>query len=141
MSGIEAIAGLAVGILPLMISAAEHYEDCLRPFIRYKNFTKEADRFRSQLGTQKVIFKNQCRILLEAVLSHDVASGMLATGPEHPSWSDLELERQLCELLNESKDACIATVEMIGEHLREIEKEAQDLESVIKEDSQVSHIR
>ena len=131
------MAGLALGVLPLMISAAEHYDHCLRPFTRYKNFTKEADRFRSQLGIQRVIFKNQCRILLEAVITHDVASGMLTDGSHHPSWSDLELEKQICQLLDESKDACVATVEMIEEHLLDVENEVRDLETVIKEDSQV----
>lgn len=97
MSGVEIAVGLALGVLPLLISAAEHYDDCLRPFIRYKNFVKEADRFQNLLAIQKVIFKNQCRILLEEIIEHDVASSMLndPSGANHPSWSDIELEKQL----------------------------------------------
>lgn len=137
MSGVETVAGLALGVLPLLTSAAEHYDDCLRPFIRYKNFAKEADRFRNLPGIQKTIFRNQCRILLEEIVEHDVASSMLngPSGANHPSWSDVELEKQLSHLLGNSRDACITTVEMIEERLRDIEGESQDLETTIDQDS------
>ena len=141
MSGVEAIAGLALGILPLLISAAEHYDDCLRPFIRYKNFAKEADRFAHLLGVQKTIFRNQCRLLLEEIIEHDVASSMLSPSPSganhHPSWSDIDLEDQLSQLLGDSRDACVTTVEMIEERLRDIKGESQDLETTIDQDSRV----
>ncbi|CAF9930721.1 hypothetical protein IMSHALPRED_008261 [Imshaugia aleurites] len=138
MSGVEAVAGLALGILPLLISAAEHYDDTLRPFERYKNFAKEADRFQGQLGIQKVIFRNQCRILLEEIIEHDVASSMLygLSGPTHPSWSDVELEEQLSQLLGESRDACVTTVEMIEQRLGDIDGESQDLATTIHQDSE-----
>ena len=139
MSGVETVAGLALGVLPLLISAAEHYEDCLRPFIRYKNFAKEADRFRHLLGIQKTIFRNQCRLLLEEIIEHDVAFSMLSgpSGANHPSWSDIDLEEQLSQLLGDSRNACITTVEMIEERLRDIEGESQDLETTIDQDSGV----
>ena len=140
MSGVEAIAGLALGILPLLISAAEHYDDCLRPFIRYKNFAKEADRFGHLLGIQKTIFRNQCRLLLEEIIEHDVASSMLSRpsgANHHPSWSDIDLEEQISQLLGDSRDACITAVEMIEERLRDIKGESQDLETTIDQDSRV----
>ena len=140
MSGVETIAGLALGILPLLISAAEHYDDCLRPFIRYKNFAKEADRFRHLLGIQKTIFRNQCRLLLEEIIEHDVASSMFSRpsgANHHPSWSDIDLEEQLSQLLGDSRDACITTVEMIEERLGDIKGENQDLEAAIDQDSRV----
>ena len=133
MSGVEAIAGLALGVLPLLISAIEHYDDCLRPFTRYKDFAKKAEQFLSCLGIQKAIFKNQCRILLEEIIEHDVASSMLSasSGAEHPSWSDLELEGQLSRLLGDSRGACITIIKMIEERLREVDGESQELAATI----------
>jgi hypothetical protein len=55
MSGMEAV-GLVLGILPLIISAAEHYEDAFKPFKRYKKFAPELQLYQQQLGTQKTIF-------------------------------------------------------------------------------------
>ena len=139
MAGVETVAGLALGILPLLISAAEHYDDTLRPFKRYQNFAKEANRFQGQLGIQKVIFKNHCRILLEEIIEHDVASSMLhgPSAPSHPSWSDVELEEQLSQLLGESRDACVTTVKMIEQRLCDIDGESQDLATIIHQDSRV----
>lgn len=141
MSGVETVVGLTLGVLPLLISAAEHYDDCLRPFIRYRNFAKEADRFRHLLGIQKTIFRNQCRILLEEIIEHDVATTMLngPSGANHPLWSDVELEKDLCKLLGDSRETCITTIEMIEERLRYIECESRDIETTIDQDSQVSN--
>lgn len=139
MSGVETVAGLALGVLPVLISAAERYDDCLHPFKRYKSFAKEADQFQHWLSIQKTIFRNQCRILLEEIIEHDVASSMLngLSGTNHPSWSDVELEEQLSQLLGDSRGAFITTVNMIEERLRDIEGESQDLETAIDQDSRV----
>ena len=139
MSGVEAAAGLALGVLPLLISAAEHYNDSLRPFTRYKSFAKEADRFQNLLGIQKTVFRNQCRILLEEIVEHDVALSMLdgRSGVDHPSWSSVELEEQLARLLGESRNAYITTAEMIEERLRDIDAESQDLATAIDQDTRV----
>ncbi len=140
MSGVETIVGLTLGVLPLLISAAEHYDDCLRPFIRYNKFAKEAGRFRDLLGIQKTIFRNQCRILLEEIIEHDVATTMLngPSGANHPSWSNIDLEKELCKLLGDSRAACVTTIELIEERLRDIDCESRDLETTIDQDSQVS---
>ena len=141
MSGVEAVAGLALGFLPLLISAAEHYDECLRPFIRYKDFAKEANRFVKSLRIQKGIFRNQCRILLEEIINHDVASSMLdgKSGAEHPYWSDIQLEEQLTRLLGDSRDLCITTIELIEDRLEDIDTESQDLATAIDQDSRVMY--
>lgn len=139
MSGAEAVAGLALGVLPVLVSAAEHYDSCLRLFVRYKNFAKEADRFQSQLVVQKAIFRNQCRILFEEITEHDVASSMLS-GPSdssHSSCSNLELEEQLSLLLGDSGAECLQTVKMIKERLGDIDGECQDLATTINQDCRV----
>ena len=140
MSGVE-VAGLALGFLPLLISAAEHYDKCLRPFIRYKDFAKEADRFQDSLRVQKGIFRNQCRILLEEIVEHDVASSMLdgRSGKDHPSWSDVELQEQLTRLLGESSDACITAIKLIKDRLGDIDTESQDLATAIDQDPWVTY--
>lgn len=128
---------MALGVLPVLVSAAERYDDCVRSFKRYKNFAKVADRYQSHVAVQKAIFKNQCRILLEQIIDHDAASSMLNNGTKHPKWSDPELEKQLCEILRESRDACMTTVETIEEHLRDVESEGRHLESTIEQDARV----
>ena len=125
-----------LAVLPLIISAAENYEDCFGPFIRYRRFDKEVDRFQQQLKIQKVIFRNQCRLLLENVTEHDAAANML-DGRLHPSWSDPKLDNELASLLGSSKEACCITIEAIDGKLCNIEKESRGLGAIIDADNAV----
>src|ERR1700737_2833197 len=45
MSGAETVIGLVLGVLPLFVSTAEHYDNVFRPFKRYKRFSKELKKF------------------------------------------------------------------------------------------------
>ena len=135
MSGIE-IAGVALALLPLLISAAENYDRCAAPFSRFKNFPKEAKRFLQGIDIQKVIFHNQCRILLENVVDQDVAAIMIQTA-EHHFWHDIELEARLAQILEQSRGACITTIELIGKCLKAVESDCQNLSAGLAESKHV----
>lgn len=77
MSGVE-VLGLVLGILPLIISAIEHYEDILRPINRYRRFLTKAARFHDELETERTVFEAECQLLLgSAVADLEVAKSML----------------------------------------------------------------
>ena len=135
MSGIEA-AGLALAILPLIVSTTQRYEDCFRPFLKYKRFAKEADGFRKLFGVQKAIFRNQCGILLQELVAHDAAMAIL-NGARHLSGFESDLERQLNELFGESKEPCAAIMNAIHDKLSDMESESQQLETTIEQERQV----
>lgn len=132
MSGAE----LALALLPILISAVGHYNDCFRPFTRYRKFASELDRFQQLLKIQKAIFRNQCRILLENAVSQDVASQMLAER-DHLSWRDVETEKLLMEQLGSSREACIAVIELIDKRLCGIEKESRGFGTIVDQEFQV----
>ena len=132
MSGAE----VALAVLPLVISAIEHYKDCFRPLIRYRKFTSELDRFQRRLKIQKAIFRNQCRILLENAVHQDVASQMLE---EHSHFllCDAQTEKLLAKQLGSSREACVAVIELIDERLRGIEKESSRFQTIVDEEYRV----
>ena len=134
MSGAE--VGLALAVLPLLISAAEHYEDCIRPFSRFKNFSKEVDRFRKLLRNQKTIFRNQCLILLKEIVDDNAASSVL-NGACQEKWPGSEIEGKLVQLLGDSREACATTIGMIEERLGEIEAISQEFGSTVDRKYQV----
>lgn len=139
MSGIE-VAGIALTILPLLITTAEHYDDCVRPLARYRKFASEVSRFQQQLKIQKIIFRNQCRILLEFVVDRDDVAHILAP-QRHSSPSDSDnsdVEARLAEQLGDSKEACGTIICLIDERLRDIERESQDLEAAVNQDQTVT---
>ena len=135
----EAI-GLVLGVLPLLISACEHYKDCLQPFVRYRHFATKLDRFQQRLKIQRTVFRNECRILLESIVEHEVAVRML-DDRHHESWHDLGLEKKLVQLLDSSKDACVTIISEIEEHLMEVEKDSADFETAVTDSEPVSILR
>ena len=119
-------AGLTIALLPLLISAAENYNNCIGPFLRYKRFSKEAGQFIQLLDVQKVIFRNECEILLENFIEKDVAASMLSNS-NHPTWHDPQLHQQLVQLLGESEEACANIINLISGRLREVEQDCRDI--------------
>ena len=130
--------GVVLALLPLLISAAENYNNCVGPFSRYKRFAKEAETFVQLLDVQRIIFRNECQILLESFIRGDVAASML-NNPNHPSWRDRELNRQLIELLDKSETACANIISLISGRLREVQLECQDIVAILN-DSKVSNM-
>ena len=130
--------GVALALLPLLISAAENYNNCVGPFSRYKRFAKEAEKFVQLLDVQRIIFRNECQILLESLIGGDVAATML-NNPNHPSWRDIGLNQQLIQLLDKSETACVNIINLISERLREVELECQDIVATLN-DSKVSNM-
>lgn len=135
MSGIE-LAGVTLALLPLLVSAAENYGRCAAPISRFKNFPKEVEQFLEQVDIQKLVFRNQCRVLLENVVDQDVARTMIQTA-EHHSWHDIELEARLAQLMENTRGSCIKTMESIDEKLKAIESECQKLSASLTESDQV----
>ena len=135
MSGIEA-AGLALTILPLMLSAAKGYDNVLGPFLRYKRFAKQAKRYSKELDVQRTIFRNECRNLLEEVIEHDAASGMLELLTKE-TWSDCQLNDRLLEQLGDSKQACIKIVELIEDRLQDIDGDNNEFGAMVAQKRQV----
>ena len=139
MSGIEGAAGLALAILPLVLSAAKGYDNIMGPFLRYKRFAKEAKMYSRELDIQRTIFRNECRNLLEEIIEHDAASGMLDSLTRE-IWSDHQLEDRLVQQLGESKQACVSIIELIEERLQIIECENSDFSAIVEQERQVSNV-
>lgn len=135
MSGFEA-AGLALAILPLVVSAAKRYDSALSPFLRYKRFAKEAKIYSKELEIQRTIFRNECRNLLEKVIDHDAATSMLDLLSQEP-WSDGHLDAQLVQQLGESWEACAAIIELIEEQLLVVEIENRGFGAIVDQEQQV----
>lgn len=138
MSGIE-VVGVALAILPIIISAVEHYEDCIRPIRRYRKLALEVRDFERRLSIQNIIFLNQCRILLEGIVERERTQRMLINRSADPSWKDEALERCLDEHLGESKKSCVTSIELIAGRLSLIRNDCQRLRDVVDLDKEIKH--
>lgn len=131
MTGVEA-AGFVLGVLPLLISAAEHYDEAFRPFERYRKFAPELKLYQQQLRIQQVIFRTECHWLLATLTSNEIARDMLREG-RHPSWMDPDLDEKLAKQLGDSGAACKSIINLMQTNLRSVEKETQGFGLAIQE--------
>lgn len=122
-------AGLTLAILPIIISAFENYENTFGPIVNYRRYRREAKRFETILRIQKTAFENEGRLLLATVTREE---DDLVKNLAHPLWRNGELDRKLTERLGDSFDTCVATLDLINETLREIQKETGGFEDLLK---------
>jgi hypothetical protein len=125
--------GLTLGVVPLFISVIENYEEILQPFVVYRRYEKEINRFASKLDTQKTVFFNECQLLLSSVTSsQDLALSKILTDPSHPSRSDRELSQKLRQLLGSSFEACVSILQSINATLEKVTLETKGFRELLQ---------
>jgi hypothetical protein len=125
MSGVEAV-GLVLGVLPLLISVLGHYQDVLRPFRRYSQFTSKAQRFCDELETERAIFQAECQILLGVMAEHEEAMKMLED-LSHSLWRDAVLGEKLRQEFGSLGYPCTSTISRINDKLIELDSKSKEL--------------
>jgi len=93
MSGIE-IAGLVLAVIPLFISAIEHYEDGLKPLRAFAYYREELAQYRMKLTTEYGLYYNALEELLVDVVPEDQLHDMIAQG-YGSHWKNAALEGKL----------------------------------------------
>jgi len=134
------IAGVTLAILPLLISAAEHYENVFRPFKRYHKFAPELEQYQQKLRTQKTIFRNECQLLLVTLTGGKQTARDMLKEKQHPLWEDSELNEKFNQQLGDSALACKTTVDLIQTKLKSIEEESENFGLVIQQSVPVSYV-
>ena len=94
LTGVE-VTGVVLAVLPLVISALEHYSDGAKPlrdFFRYKIVIRQLI---IDLGTQQLLLRNTCEKLLDGVVESQITLAGLLDTPGGPGWNDNELAAKL----------------------------------------------
>jgi hypothetical protein len=123
MSGAE--VGLILGVLPLLVSAIEHFDIILGPLQRFKGYAPELSRFQRRLLAQKTIFRSQCQLLLVPLTGLGEANQMLEL-PDHEKWSEDLLKNRLEQQLQGSAEACVEIIRAIEDELNIIQRKAEE---------------
>lgn len=123
--------GLALGIMPLMISALENYEYTFQPIIIFsRHYRKEVERFQNALKVQRVDFANECCFLLHSVTSH--RGNVIIDDLGHALWRDEDLEERLKTRLDDCYAGCVSALALINDILTEILKETKTLDILLQ---------
>ena len=102
--------GLILAVLPLIISALEHYNEGIKPledFVRYKQVIRELV---VDLSTQKALFRNTLEKLLSSSVASDLKIALLLDDPGGEGWRNDDLASDLKRHLEGSYDVYMASV-------------------------------
>ena len=89
------IIGLVLAVLPLIISALEHYNEGLKPLKDFMRYNIVIRKLIVDLLTQKALFRNTLEKLLGGLVTDDVAVALLLDDPVGPGWKSKKLESDL----------------------------------------------
>ncbi len=121
------VAGLALAVGPLIISALENYEYTFQPIIIFsRGYRREVERFQHALKVQRVNFANECCFLLHSVTSN--GGNVMINDPRHALWQDEDLEDRFKVLLTDCYDACVSALSLINAVLSDILRETKTLD-------------
>lgn len=111
MSGLE-VAGLIFGVIPLFISAFEHYEEGIRPFKRFFNYEQEVARYRARLLIQYTTYIQTLEYLLTDFVDKDELENMVTKG-YCDLWKDYHLSVKLEQQLGKAYESfCFLLTEL-----------------------------
>jgi hypothetical protein len=128
MSGAE--AGLALGILGLVISAADHYGITKNIFKRFKAYRHGVRELIDNLDIRRTIFTTESQLLLASVVGSSAAHEML-NDHDHPSWVDPNIGHQLAAFLGSSGNTIRIAVESIERRLTKLEEDVRKFEATL----------
>lgn len=118
MSGFE-VLGVILGVLPLVISALEHYEESVGVIHRYYYYKKEIRRLVLIIRTEQVELKNTCeQLLTDIVPVHQMEE--LLKDPRSTSWESPEVTRRLKARLRDSYEVYMERLKEMNAALKEL---------------------
>ena len=107
VTGIEA-AGLMLAILPILLSAAEHYRDGLQSLKEWRRYPREVDSLYWDLKGQQSLFRSTCEILLRSICGDDIDAPTLTDWLNNPAgggWKSTRLEEKEAPILLEHRSS------------------------------------
>ena len=114
--------GLVLAVLPLVISAIEHYNEGLKPL---KDFVRWKITIRNLivgLRTQKALFRNTLEQLLGGLVTDQTELSVLLDDPAGSGWKSPKLETDLKQRLRHSFDVYIENVVAMDSHVCALEE-------------------
>ena len=113
------VVGLTLAILPLILCAAEHFEDISRPISRFRKFDVRVKAFEAQLSVQQTLYREETCLLVGKALGRVEALAMFEDY-RHPAWTDRVMQEKLEQYLGASMKAVQVIIEAIEEQQKTV---------------------
>ncbi|KAL3487321.1 hypothetical protein BJX62DRAFT_241136 [Aspergillus germanicus] len=109
MSGVE-VAGLVLGILPLVVNQLDNYARGLETFRTLRRYKWELEGYSSSLSAQYAIFLNTLEIFLQDVVNDHDERLDLISNPRGSNWGNPTFKKALADKLGRDDHAFTTTV-------------------------------
>jgi hypothetical protein len=109
MSGFE-VVGVILGVIPLLVSALEHYADGVRTVQRFRRYKYELKTLALELKTEQTLFRNTCELLLDGVVDGQAIDEQLMD-PDGELWSRVDFQKSLKDGLGTSYEVYMERVQ------------------------------
>ncbi|XPS72503.1 hypothetical protein M3J09_004668 [Ascochyta lentis] len=139
MSGLE-VAGLAVGVLPILVEAIKSYSTISQGFRTFRHYSKEVKTFSIQLKVQKGVFRNEMRLLLRLIEDARIVEEMLEDAGDS-RWTNEKLNGRLIGILQHDYESYQDTIEETAEILEGLELEIEKYNVLLANKAQTDTIR
>ena len=116
MSGIEVI-GLVLGVLPLVISAAEDYKRGFEPFLKWHRYKREFRTFINSVDLEKQMFDGLLSQLLKYTDLPLDEKQRLLSGNDIEAWHREDTIKALKTRLGDSYQSCMFLFETMKEDM------------------------
>lgn len=136
MSGIE-IAGLAFGVLPILIEVVKSYSTVSKKVHTLRHYSKEIKSISAQLKVHNGIFLNEVRLLLRSIEDEDEVESMLEDAADG-RWTSRQLNEKLRTVLRDSFDICHSVIEEMRETIEVMREEMAKFDVLLDQKSKVS---
>ena len=126
MTMAEAV-GFVLAVVPLLISAAEHYGNTVRAFKKYCQYSNGIKRLVAILNIQRVVFRGAIRTFLSIFVDEETAVEMLEDA-NHLGWTDAVVSAQFAQRFRDNHEAMSESAKLIETELDKLEKEVANFE-------------
>jgi hypothetical protein len=138
MSGLE-IAGLAFGILPILVEVIKSYSTISRKIHTLRHYSKEVRSISEQLKIHNGIFLNEVRLLLRSIEDEKEVESMLNEA-DHHRWKAQNLNDKITAVLGESFGLCRSIIESTNDIIDAMGDDMARFEEIIKHKTKVSEL-
>jgi hypothetical protein len=122
MSGLE-VAGILLGVFPLIISSLEHWRDAAKVGGFFWRVRKEYTKCRSDVQFHEIWYKRNLEELLLPIMSDRDEVALLVSDPGGKDWNSKPLQERLENRLQESYGLYIEIIHEMNETAKDLKDE------------------
>jgi hypothetical protein len=138
MSGLE-IAGLAFGILPVLIEVIKSYSTISRKTHTLRHYSKEVRSISEQLKIHNGIFLNEVRLLLRSIEDEKEVESML-NERDDCRWKARDLNDKIATVLGKSFHLCRSIIESTKDIIDAMGDDMASFDEILEQKTKVSEL-